>query len=232
SNGGVSVSVQSCHTESMSPPRGNATRGHAGVQERKTDSGRSGVGATSERPTARANGNAGAGRPNSLSKPKRGRQERRREPGEEKTIPRTFSTGAADVLNWQATKAKSAQQGMLIEKAREALRQEQHEAAMAMSVTTQGDDDGSVDTFNTGDTPTASDGRLAHRKDSSVVSDLETDMTPLPSATRPASANANASHGGGAPRGGGARERSRATDEAVAAMVAATMAVATTTAVA
>ena len=27
-NGGLAVSVQSCHTESMSPPRGNATRTH------------------------------------------------------------------------------------------------------------------------------------------------------------------------------------------------------------
>lgn len=96
---------------------------------------------------------------------------------------------------------------------------------MAMSVTTQGDDDGSVDTLNTGDTPTASDGRLAHRKDSSVLSDLEMDMTPK------ASAAASAIAGGGGARGVGAPERS-STDEAVAAVVAATMAVATTTAVA
>eukprot|EP00904_Undaria_pinnatifida_P006985 jgi/Undpi1/3416/HiC_scaffold_16.g06789.m1 len=210
-NGGLAVSVQSCHTESMSPPRGNATRTHQ------------------VRPFSY---NAGGSRPNSMSKPKRGRQEKRREPGVEQTIPRTFSTGAAEVLAWQATKAKNPQQGRLIEKAREALREEQHEAAMAMSVTTQGDDDGSVDTFNTGDTPTAYDGRLAQRKDSSVVSDLDADLTPRSFATTPANANSNA-NGIAAGSGGGRRMRdNRATDEAVAAVVAATMAVATSTAVA
>lgn len=114
----------------------------------------------------------------------------------------------------------------------QALREEQHEAAMAMSVTTQGDDDGSVDTFNTGDTPTAYDGRLAQRKDSSVVSDLDADLTPRSFATTPANANSNA-NGIAAGSGGGRRMRdNRATDEAVAAVVAATMAVATSTAVA
>ena len=47
-----------------------------------------------------ASSNAGASRPTSLTS-KRGRQEKRREAGTEQTIPRTFSTGAADVLNWQ-----------------------------------------------------------------------------------------------------------------------------------
>lgn len=52
----------------------------------------------------------------------------------------------------------------------QALREEQNEAAMAMSSTTVGDDDASVDTINTADTPTTNGSRNSRPRSQRVPS--------------------------------------------------------------
>lgn len=81
----------------------------------------------------------------------------------------------------------------------QALREEENDASMASSPNTLGDDDGSVDTSNTGDTPNTSGSRNSrsreqqhHPRDKTnilqtaaeVVSDLETDFPAGPGRVR------------------------------------------------
>ncbi|CAN0123375.1 unnamed protein product, partial [Ectocarpus sp. 8 AP-2014] len=141
-------------------------------------------------------------RPSSATRRRRRSREGDAPPGE--TSPRVFSNGAADVLAWQATKVKSAKQGRLIEKAREALRETEHEAEMARSrsMTSLGDDEGSIDTCNTADSPTTVGSRSSRRgerrqrraispaaAETLEVSDLDADGNPQ---SRGVNANANA----------------------------------------
>eukprot|EP00752_Nemacystus_decipiens_P003234 g2992.t1 len=155
--GGVTVSVRGSGQEKkMAPsPGGLQARGGSGGDARKrgaagVEAAAGGAGASSDGAGLNSTGGSRPGsRPGSATR----RRRRDGERADENTVghTRTFSTGAAEVLEWQATKAKSVQQERLIDKAREALREEQNEAAMSMSSTTLGEDDGSVDAA---DTPT------------------------------------------------------------------------------
>ncbi|CBN79236.1 ankyrin domain protein [Ectocarpus siliculosus] len=153
---------------------------------------------------ARVDGTRSGSRPSSATRRRRRSREGDAPPGE--TSPRVFSNGAADVLAWQATKVKSAKQGRLIEKAREALRETEHEAEMARSrsMTSLGDDEGSIDTCNTADSPTTVGSRSSRRgerrqrraispaakpAETLEVSDLDADGNPQ---SRRVNANASA----------------------------------------
>ncbi|CAM9676489.1 unnamed protein product, partial [Ectocarpus sp. 4 AP-2014] len=214
----------------MMPPRGEAASTKGSTKERKMMSAQSAAqvqpGVHHQRTTTRNRGSdsaapaAGAGmsssdgarvdgtrsgsRPSSATRRRRRSREGDAPPGE--TSPRVFSNGAADVLAWQATKVQSAKQGRLIERAREALRETEHEAEMARSrsMTSLGDDEGSIDTCNTADSPTTVGSRsnrpgerrqrraispAAKPAETLEVSDLDADGNPQ---LRRANVNANA----------------------------------------
>ncbi|CAB1096470.1 unnamed protein product [Ectocarpus sp. CCAP 1310/34] len=160
--GGGDTAASTRERKMMMPPRGQAASTKGSTKERKMMSAQSAAqvqpGVHHQRTTTRNRGSgsaspaAGAGM--SSSDGARVDGERDEPPGE--TSPRVFSNGAADVLAWQATKVKSAKQGRLIEKAREALRETEYEAELARSrsMTSLGDDEASIDTCNTADSPT------------------------------------------------------------------------------
>ncbi|CAM9494693.1 unnamed protein product [Ectocarpus sp. 6 AP-2014] len=189
SGGGGDTAAPTRERKMMMPPRGETASTKGSTKERKIMSAPSAAqvqpGVHHQRTTARNRGSDSASpaagtamsssdgarvdstrsgiRPSSASRRRRRSREGDAPPGE--TSPRVFSNGAADVLAWQATKVKSAKQGRLIEKAREALRETEHEAEMARSrsMTSLGDDEGSVDTCNTADSPTTVGSRSSRR---------------------------------------------------------------------
>ncbi|CAM9457241.1 unnamed protein product [Ectocarpus sp. 12 AP-2014] len=217
--GGGDAAAPTRERKMMMPPRGEAASTKGSTKERKMMSAQSAAqvqpGVHHQRTTTRNRGSdsaapaAGAGmsssdgarvdgtrsgsRPSSATR--RRRRSREGDAPPEETSPRVFSNGAADVLAWQATKVKSAKQGRLIEKAREALRETEHEAEMARSrsMTSLGDDEGSIDTCNTADSPTtvgsrsSRPGERRHRRaispaakpaETLEVSDLDADGNP------------------------------------------------------
>ncbi|CAM9118787.1 unnamed protein product, partial [Scytosiphon promiscuus] len=154
--GGVTVSVRGSTrgSKKASSPGAPQARGSGDSRQRKRGSESPATGAALGPDGAVPSSSSGVARTDSATR--RRRRDRSNGSATAESSRRPFTTGAdADaVLDWQATKAKSVEQGRVIEKARLALREEQQEEAMAMSTTTQGDDDCSVDTLNTADTPT------------------------------------------------------------------------------
>ncbi|CAN0292257.1 unnamed protein product, partial [Ectocarpus sp. 12 AP-2014] len=228
--GGGDTAAPTRERKMMMPPRGEAASTKGSTKERKMMSAQSAAqvqpGVHHQRTTTRNRGSdsaapaAGAGmssavgarvdgthsgsRPSSATRRRRRSRESDASPGE--TSPRAFSNGAADVLAWQATKVKSAKQERLIEKAREALRETEHEAEMtrSRSMTSLGDDEGSIDTCNTADSPTtvgsrsSRPGERGHRRaispaakpaETLEVSDLDADCNPQ---SKRVNTNANA----------------------------------------
>eukprot|EP00903_Cladosiphon_okamuranus_P008330 g8013.t1 len=215
--GGVKVSVKGSGQKmvsaspSASRARGGGGSGAGGRDARKRSAkggaaGAGGAGASSDGADLNSTGGSRPG-----SRPGSAARRRHRDGGGERERAightRTFSAEAAEVLAWQATKAKSAQQERLIDKAREALREEQNEAAMAMSSTTLGDDDTSVDTINTADTPTTIGSRGSRPRSQGVSSGVS-----------PAAAAAAAGAGGeGCVYSGSRRVKTQSRDMAAAA---------------